>query len=171
MRSRVSARALRGGWLMIGKPPARRKTQQGEMPAIKPAASPQQEASGRRHVQKRVWALAVPAIGEQLLALCVGLSDTFLTGHLRTDAIRQLGYGRADAVAAVGVGTTTVWVVLTLFLAVGVGATALVARAVRKIKHSAEKGLRRALSWGCWRVCSWQHSRYPWCMPSRMCWA
>jgi multidrug resistance protein, MATE family len=130
MRSRVSARALRGGWLMIGKPPARRKTQQGEMPAINPAASPQQEAGGRRQVQKRVWALAVPAIGEQLLALCVGLSDTFLTGHLRTDAIRQLGYGRADAVAAVGVGTTTVWVVLTLFLAVGVGATALVARAV-----------------------------------------
>jgi len=95
-----------------------------------PAARADVTAQERRALRGRVWALALPAIGEQVLALLVGLSDTFLTGHLSTRAIQQLGYGRADAVEAVGVGSTTVWVVLTLFFAVGVGATALVARAV-----------------------------------------
>jgi MATE family multidrug resistance protein len=87
-------------------------------------------AMSQSALSRRVWGLALPAIGEQVLALLVGLSDTFLTGHLSTQATAQLGYGRAEAVAAVGLGATVVWVVLTLFFAVGVGATALVARAV-----------------------------------------
>jgi putative MATE family efflux protein len=76
-----------------------------------------------------VWALALPAIGEQLLALGVGASDTFLSGHLATTASRTLGYDQATAVAAVGVASTAVWVVLTAFFAVNIGVTALVARA------------------------------------------
>ena len=78
----------------------------------------------------RVWALALPAIGEQLLALGVGVSDTFLAGHLILRATQHLGYGPATAVAAVGVASTAVWVCLTAFFAVNVGVTALVARAV-----------------------------------------
>jgi putative MATE family efflux protein len=78
---------------------------------------------------RSVWALALPAIGEQVLALGVGLSDTFLSGHLSAAAERQLGYGRADAVAAIGAASTIVWVILTAFFAINVGITALVARA------------------------------------------
>jgi putative MATE family efflux protein len=80
-------------------------------------------------LQRRVWALALPAIGEQVLTMAVGLSDTFLSGHLSAAAARHLGYGRAEAVAAVGGASTVVWVVLTAFFAINVGVTALVARA------------------------------------------
>lgn len=80
-------------------------------------------------LQRRVWALALPAIGEQVLAMGVGLTDTFLAGHLSTTAAQHLGYGRAEAVASIGAASTVVWVVLTAFFAVNVGVTALVARA------------------------------------------
>jgi putative MATE family efflux protein len=73
--------------------------------------------------------LALPAVGEQLLNLLVGLVDTFLVGHLAADAARQLGYGSAQALAAVGLANYVVWMMTTLFIATSVGATALVARA------------------------------------------
>lgn len=91
-----------------------------------PSAAPNADAAA---LQRSVWALALPAIGEQVLALGVGLSDTFLSGHLTPAAEQHLGYGRADAVAAIGAAATIVWVVVTAFFAINVGITALVARA------------------------------------------
>ncbi|MGB9594265.1 MAG: MATE family efflux transporter, partial [Anaerolineae bacterium] len=63
--------------------------------------------------------LALPAAGEQLLAMMVGIVDTFLVGHIG-----------AAALAAVGLANQ--WVMLTnaLFGAIGVGSTALIARSV-----------------------------------------
>ncbi len=103
-------------------------------------------AVSRADLRGRVWALALPAIGEQLLALGVGASDTFLAGHLATSAQGVVGYDRATAVAAVGVASTAVWVVLTAFFAVNVGVTALVARATgardRSLaSHAAAQGI------------------------------
>jgi putative MATE family efflux protein len=80
-------------------------------------------------LRTRVWGLALPAIGEQLLALGVGVSDTFLAGHLSTSAMAHLGYDRATALAAVGAASTAVWVVINAFFAINIGVTALVARA------------------------------------------
>ena len=80
-------------------------------------------------LKRRVWGLALPSIGEQLLSLGVGVSDTFLSGHLSDHAIQALGYGRATAVAAVGIASTAAWIVLTVFFGVNIGVTALVARA------------------------------------------
>lgn len=80
-------------------------------------------------LKRRVWGLALPSIGEQLLSLGVGVSDTFLSGHLSDQAIHTLGYGRATAVAAVGIASTAAWIVLTVFFGVNIGVTALVARA------------------------------------------
>lgn len=80
-------------------------------------------------LRRRVWSLSAPAIGEQLLALGVGVSDTFLSGHLSSHASVVLGYGQATAVAAVGAAGLVTWIVLTSFFAVNVGITALVARA------------------------------------------
>ncbi len=91
---------------------------------------PASAAISDRELRGRVWALALPAIGEQLLALGVGASDTFLSGHLSSYATAHLGYGQADAVSAVGVASTAVWVVLTSFFAINIGVTALVARAI-----------------------------------------
>lgn len=84
---------------------------------------------GQRELRQRVWNLALPAIGEQLLALGVGTSDTFLAGHLSPHAISAVGYDQATALAAVGVASTAVWVVLNAFFAINIGVTALVARA------------------------------------------
>lgn len=91
----------------------------------KRAATPMSD----RELRGKVWALALPAIGEQLLALGVGVSDTFLSGHLSNTAMAQLGYDRAVAVDTVGMASTAAWVVLTAFFAVNIGVTALVARA------------------------------------------
>ncbi|MBF6590242.1 MAG: MATE family efflux transporter [Ktedonobacterales bacterium] len=103
-------------------------------PAISP--SPQRPGSTRQRrvvsdgeLRQRVLGLALPAIGEQLLTLGVGVSDTFLSGHLSLAAGAHLGYGRATAVAAVGAASTAVWIILTIFFAVNIGVTALVARA------------------------------------------
>lgn len=73
----------------------------------------------RDPLQREVLRLALPAVGEQLLNLLVGLVDTFLVGHL----------GQA-ALAAVGLANQWVMMATTLFSAVAVGTTALVARAV-----------------------------------------
>ena len=97
-------------------------------------------------LRKRVMGLALPAIGEQLLTLGVGVSDTFLAGHLSQSAVAEIGYGRATALAAVGVAATAVWVVLNAFFAVNIGVTALVARATGAqdkplAAHAAGQGL------------------------------
>lgn len=67
---------------------------------------------------KRVMTLALPAVGEQLLNMMVGLTDTYLVGHLG-----------ATATAAVGLSNQLIMLATTLFSAIAVGATALIARA------------------------------------------
>ena len=39
----------------------------------------------------RVLALALPAVGEQLLNMAVGLVDTFMVGHLGASAVAAVG--------------------------------------------------------------------------------
>jgi putative MATE family efflux protein len=80
-------------------------------------------------LRRRVAGLALPAVGEQLLNTLVGLVDVFLLGHLSATAAAQLGYTSAAALAGAGLANMLVWLVLVFFSAVGVGATALVARA------------------------------------------
>ncbi len=65
----------------------------------------------------RVLTLALPAVGEQLLNMAVGLVDTFMVGHLG-----------ASAVAAVGLSNQAIMLATTFFAAVATGITALVAR-------------------------------------------
>jgi putative MATE family efflux protein len=74
-------------------------------------------------------ALALPAVGEQILNTLVGLADTFLVGHLSASAAGQLGYSSSAALAGVGLANQIVWLIMVLFMAVSVGSTALIARA------------------------------------------
>ena len=94
-----------------------------------PAQPAQPATTSEKDLKRRVWGLALPSIGEQLLSLGVGVSDTFLAGHLSDYATHTLGYGRATAVDAVGIASTVAWIVLTVFFGVNIGVTALVARA------------------------------------------
>lgn len=84
------------------------------------------QASERRG---RVFKLALPAVGEQVLNTLVGMADVFLVGHLSLTASQQLGYTSASALAGSGLANQLVWLAVVFFMAVGIGCTALVARA------------------------------------------
>lgn len=80
--------------------------------------------------RRRVFTLALPAVGEQLLNTLVGLADVYLVGNMSAAASAALGYSSATALTAAGLGNQFTWIVMVLFMAVGIGATALAARAV-----------------------------------------
>ncbi len=68
-------------------------------------------------VRRDVLRLALPAMGEQLLSMMVGIVDTFLVGHLG-----------AAPLAAVGLANQWVFMATTLFGAIATGSTAIIAR-------------------------------------------
>lgn len=80
--------------------------------------------------RRRVFDLALPAVGEQLLNTMVGLAATYLVGNMSPSVAAQLGYSSTVALNAAGLGGQFFWIVTVLFMAVGVGSTALVSRAV-----------------------------------------
>lgn len=80
--------------------------------------------------RRRVFSLALPAVGEQLLNTLVGLADVYLVGNMALAVTAALGYTSATALTAAGLGNQFTWVVMVLFMAVGVGATAVGARAI-----------------------------------------
>jgi MATE family multidrug resistance protein len=68
-------------------------------------------------IRRDVLNLALPAMGEQLLSMMVGIVDTFLVGHLG-----------AAPLAAVGLANQWVFMATMLFGAIATGSTALIAR-------------------------------------------
>ncbi len=68
---------------------------------------------------RQVWVLAVWPLAEQFLTFFVGFVDTALAGRLSVEATNALG-----------VATYVVWLMRITQMAVGVGATAIIARAV-----------------------------------------
>jgi putative MATE family efflux protein len=72
-----------------------------------------------RSLNRTILQLALPAVVENLLQTLVFFADTVMVGWLRNPA----------ALAAVGLGGTLFYLLMTLFGAVAVSATALVARA------------------------------------------
>ncbi len=68
-----------------------------------------------------VW-LALPILAEHVLHMLVGMTDTYLAGHLPD--------GRSDATAAVGAVTYVLWLMGLLAGAIGTGSTAIIARAI-----------------------------------------
>jgi putative MATE family efflux protein len=70
-------------------------------------------------VRRDVLRLALPATGEQMLSMMVGIVDTFLVGHLG-----------AASLAAVGLANQWIFLAYTLLGAVSTGSTALIARLV-----------------------------------------
>ena len=72
---------------------------------------------GEGDVRAQVLRLALPATAEQMLAMMVGIVDTFLVGHLG-----------ATSLASVGLANQWIFLSGTFFGAVGTGSTALIAR-------------------------------------------
>ena len=89
-------------------------------------------------IRKDVFRLALPAMGEQLLSMMVGIVDTYLVGHLG-----------AASLAAVGLANQWVFMATMLFGAIATGATALIARFVgAREKSQANEVLRQSMLLG-----------------------
>jgi putative MATE family efflux protein len=78
----------------------------------------------RGELRNRVLFLAIPALGEQLLNFCVSLFDTWLAGQVST-AHHEPGI----YTTTVGIASYVSWLATLIFSLVGIGTTALVARA------------------------------------------
>ncbi len=86
-------------------------------------------------IRREVITLAMPAMGEQLLSMVVGIVHTFLVGHLG-----------AAPLAAVGLAQQWVMMAVTLFSAIGTGATAMIARFIgAREPENADRVLRQAM--------------------------
>lgn len=76
-------------------------------------------------------ALALPTLVEQLLSAAIGFTDTIVAGHTGEDEV-----SRAAAAGAVGAMTYLQWFAGLMTSALGVGATAIVARSIGARKPS-----------------------------------
>jgi putative MATE family efflux protein len=86
-------------------------------------------------VRRDVLRLALPAMGEQMLSMMVGIVDTFLVGHLG-----------ASPLAAVGLANQWVFMAMTLFGAIATGSTALIARFIgAEDPEQADQVLRQSM--------------------------
>lgn len=97
-----------------------------------------QPRSAQAAIRQDVFRLALPAMGEQMLSMMVGIVDTYLVGHLG-----------AASLAAVGLANQWVMVAAMLFGAIATGATALIARFVGARERSqANEVLRQSMLLG-----------------------
>ena len=98
--------------------------------------------ANRGTVRRAVFVLALPVLGEELLNSFVGIFDVWLAGRISV-----------AATAAIGLGAYVEWLISMLFMLVGIGTTALVARytgAVRRedANHYANQSLTLAVGMG-----------------------
>lgn len=99
--------------------------------------------------RQQVFRLAMPAVSELVLNTLVGLVDILLVGQMSMATIAALGYGVAPALAATGLAGEMFWTMSLLFMAIGTGCTALVARATgAKDPTTANAALRQGLLLG-----------------------
>ncbi len=85
-----------------------------------------------RALMRQLLALATPVFAEHILHILVGWNDTYLANHIHSyDVATSLT--RADEVAAgaaVGTMSFILWLVTLIVSSVGVGSTAIIARAI-----------------------------------------
>lgn len=105
-------------------------------PSVSPAADAHPSADAR-HVRQRVFRLAGPVIGENLLQTLMGFVDTLLVAGLG-----------AAALAGVGSSLQVVYIILAGMSALAIGASVLVAQAfgAKRLREASELA-RQALIW------------------------
>ncbi|MEE9296681.1 MAG: MATE family efflux transporter [Phycisphaerae bacterium] len=109
-----------------------------------PAESPQSTPglAVKVAVPRAVFTLAIPVLAEQFLNSLVGITDVYLAGRLSV-----------DATAAIGLAAYVAWLISMLFMLVGTGTTALVARFTGsaqpdRANHFANQSLGLAVAMG-----------------------
>jgi putative MATE family efflux protein len=98
------------------------RTETSPVPEITPSVHPGDALSSRDRLLWQLVALSLPIVFENLLNMFVGLTDTFLAGHLKQQT--------NAATAAVGTITYVLWLISLIAGAIGTGSTAIIARAV-----------------------------------------
>ena len=87
---------------------------------------------------KVIMMLAWPTIVEQLLQTAVNYVDTAMVG--------SIGEGATNATAAIGINTSTIWLILGIMSAVGVGFSVIVGRRIGEGKlEDARDAIRQAV--------------------------
>lgn len=104
-------------------------------------------------IRQTVLWLALPVLGEQVLNACVAWNDMLLAGRLGV-----------QATAGVGVASYIAWLMALLFTMVGIGATAIVSRAIGgrradEARHTTNQAIVIAIGLGALgSVCIWLFS-------------
>ncbi|MBT4524556.1 MAG: hypothetical protein HOC21_06510, partial [Phycisphaerae bacterium] len=94
-----------------------------------------------------IWFLAIPILIQQILIACVGLADKKFAGALPEDVV-------LPALDAIGIGSYIGWFISIAVSGVGIGAQALIARAMGSgTSKDGSKVLGQSLTlafvWGC----------------------
>lgn len=82
--------------------------------------------SGRlagKNLWQSIWILSIPVLVQQLMAALVGTTDTLLAGNLPPGTA-------GAALDGVGFGATFMWVATIVLMGIGIGAQAIIARAM-----------------------------------------
>ncbi len=82
-----------------------------------PATAPPQLGASRWDLRKQILRLAIPVVAEQVLTTLTNIVDMIMVGRLG-----------AEAVAAVGLSNQPLFLSMAIFMGIGTGTTALVAR-------------------------------------------
>jgi MATE family multidrug resistance protein len=93
----------------------------------------------KKKIRKEVFALALPAMGENILQMILGIVDTAFLGHLHWTAM-----------TAAGMANQILFIFQAAFMAISIGATVLISNAYgigdkKSIRNTAWNGLYMAL--------------------------
>jgi putative MATE family efflux protein len=116
-------------------------------PLSEPAGSIRSGSLAGKTMWGAIWFLAIPILIQQILVACVGLADKIFAGALPNEVV-------LPAMDAIGIGSYIGWFIAVAVSGVGIGAQALIARAMgsgnvsdgRKILG---QSLTLAFVWGC----------------------
>ncbi|HIN84097.1 MAG TPA: MATE family efflux transporter [Phycisphaerales bacterium] len=116
-------------------------------PLAEPAGAIRSGSLAGKTMWGAIWFLAIPILIQQILIACVGLADKIFAGALPEDVV-------LPALDAIGIGSYIGWFISVAVSGVGIGAQALIARAMgsgnskdgRKVLG---QSLTLAFVWGC----------------------
>ena len=92
-------------------------------PLAEPAGAIRSGSLAGKTMWGAIWFLAIPILVQQILVACVGLADKIFAGALPSEVV-------LPAMDAIGIGSYIGWFIAIAVSGVGIGAQALIARAI-----------------------------------------
>jgi putative MATE family efflux protein len=116
-------------------------------PLAEPAGAIRSGSLAGKTMWGAIWFLAIPILIQQILVACVGLADKIFAGALPDEVV-------LPAMDAIGIGSYIGWFISVAVSGVGIGAQALIARAMGSGNVSdgnkvLGQSITLAFAWGC----------------------